>query len=70
MRASEAWVDDAFLWVRLEDGRQVGSPLAQFGRLAQASPEQLRNFRLIGRGVSIHWPDLDEDISVEGLLRS
>lgn len=61
--------DDA-LHVRLADGREISVPLAWFPRLHAASPEQRTNWRLIGGGVGIHWPDLDEDISVEGLLAS
>ena len=45
-------------------------PLAWFPRLAAASPEQRDHWKLIGRGVGIHWPDVDEDISVENLLAS
>ena len=56
------------LRVRLADGRELTVPLEWFPRLRAASADQLRNYRLIGDGVGIHWPDLDEDISVEGLL--
>jgi hypothetical protein len=55
--------------VALADGRRLSVPLAWFPRLAKASPEQLRNHELMGDGEGIHWPDLDEDVSVEGLLR-
>jgi hypothetical protein len=61
-------VSDRSLDVRLEDGRNVSVPLAWFPRLLAATPEQRDNWRLIGRGVGIHWPDLDEDISTENLL--
>ncbi len=54
------------LWVELSDGRTLGVPLAWFPRLINASPEQLANFELSPRG--IHWEELDEDISIEGLL--
>jgi hypothetical protein len=56
------------LHVRLADGREVTVPLEWFPRLRQASPEQCAHYRLIGGGVGIHWPELDEDVSVEGLL--
>ncbi len=56
------------LHVVLADGREVSAPLAWFPRLNEASDAQRRNWRLIGRGIGIHWPDLDEDISVESLL--
>ncbi len=56
------------LVVRLEDGRAVHVPLEWFPRLRDASAAQLADFRLVGQGVGIHWPQLDEDISVRGLL--
>ena len=56
------------LRVVLADGREITVPLAWFPRLQGGRDEQLKNWRLIGGGVGIHWPDLDEDISVEGLL--
>ncbi|MBA4173897.1 MAG: DUF2442 domain-containing protein [Hyphomicrobium sp.] len=55
--------------VRLADGRRLSVPLAWFPKLARATRPQLGNFELIGDGEGIHWPDLDEDISVAGLLR-
>lgn len=62
-------VDDEVLSVNLADGRRLMVPLAWFPRLIHASPSQRRNWRLIGDGLGIHWPDIDEDLSVEGLLR-
>ena len=56
------------LTVELSDGRTLSVPLAWFPRLAHASSAERKHWRLIGRGVGIHWEDLDEDISVEGLL--
>jgi hypothetical protein len=56
------------LRVDLSDGRTISVPLAWFPRLVHASPAERNNWRLIGRGHGIHWKDLDEDISVEGLL--
>jgi hypothetical protein len=56
------------LWVVTEDGRQLGVPLAHFPRLADATPEQRARWELLGRGVGVHWPDLDEDISVGRLF--
>jgi hypothetical protein len=61
---------DDRLVVILADGREVAIPLAWFPRLLEATPEQRRNWRLIGRGHGIHWPDVDEDISVASLLRA
>jgi len=59
--------DDA-LEVELRDGRSVSVPLAWYPRLAHGSEKERRNWRLIGRGEGIHWPALDEDISVASLL--
>ena len=55
--------------VSLTDGRTIIVPLAWYPRLLHASSEQLRNWRVVGGGYGIHWPDLDEDVSTEGLLR-
>jgi hypothetical protein len=56
------------LSVELSDGRSISAPLAWYPRLFHATPEERGNWRIIGRGEGIHWPDLDEDISVENLL--
>ena len=55
--------------VQLSDGREISVPLEWFPSLRNATNEQRNKWRLIGRGVGIHWEDFDEDISVEGLLR-
>ncbi len=52
----------------LSDGRTISVPIEWFPRLVHATSEERRNWRLIGRGHGIHWEDIDEDISVEGLL--
>ena len=57
------------LYVELMDGRHISAPLVWFPRLAAATQEQLAQWRTIGAGDGIHWTLLDEDISVEGLLR-
>jgi len=57
------------LHVQLSDGREISVPLEWFSSLRDATDEQRSKWRLIGKGVGIHWEDLDEDISVEGLLR-
>ena len=59
---------DASLGVTLEDGREISVPIAWFPRLRDANAAQRQNWRLIGRGEGIHWPDIDEDISAYGLL--
>jgi hypothetical protein len=56
------------LIVELTDGRTVTVPLAWYPRLLHGSQEERTNWRLIGKGEGIHWPDLDEDISVQGIL--
>jgi hypothetical protein len=61
--------DDSTLRVALADGRELSVPLEWFPRLRDATPEQRKNWRFIGRGQGIHWADVDEDISVAGLLR-
>ena len=66
MRPTKAWCDDDSLWVDLSDGRTLGVPLAWFPRLLKATPEQRSEVRLGTRG--LHWDEIDEDISIEGLL--
>jgi len=56
------------LVVELVDGRTVSVPVQWYPRLAHGSPTERQNWQIIGRGVGIHWPDLDEDIAVEDLL--
>lgn len=55
--------------VDLMDGRTISVPLEWYPRLAGASPEQLRNWTVSAAGYGIHWPDIDEDLSTEGMLR-
>ncbi|MBC7637859.1 MAG: DUF2442 domain-containing protein [Acetobacteraceae bacterium] len=62
-----AFSDDVFR-VSLDDGRELSVPLAWFPRLLHGTPAQLLGWELIGLGQGIHWPDLDEDISVAGIL--
>ena len=66
--AEKVWCDDNNLWVSLRDGRQLSVPLAYFPRLLKATPKQRKKWELSGGGVGIHWDELDEDISVAGLL--
>lgn len=60
--------DDHTMWVDLTDGRTIGIPLAWFPRLLHATPEQRRQCRIGATGRGLHWDELDEDISVPGLL--
>jgi hypothetical protein len=68
VKASEIQIKDDYLIVSLLDGRILSTPLEWFPKLRSASVEQLNNWRFIGDGEGIHWEDLDEDISIEGLL--
>ncbi len=61
-------IDDNFLHLRLADGRELSVPLAWYPKLIGASSEQRANWRWIGGGVGVHWPDIDEDLSVLGML--
>jgi len=67
--AVDVQADDTLLRVTLADGRELAAPLEWFPRLRDASQEQRDHWRLIGRGQGIHWPDVDEDVSVSSLLR-
>jgi hypothetical protein len=60
--------DQDTMWVDLADGRQLGIPLAYFPRLLRATPAQRGDYTISGGGTGLHWDDLDEDISVAGLL--
>ena len=68
-KAVDIWFTEDMLYVRLEDGREVGVPLEWFPRLIKATAEQRKNWRLIGNGVGIHWEDIDEDLSVRKLVQ-
>jgi hypothetical protein len=61
-------VDDESITARLADGRTISVPLAWSWRLAAATKEQRQHYEIIGSGHGIHWPEIDEDISVEGML--
>lgn len=67
--ASDVWFDSDMIHVRLLDGREISAPLEWFPRLRDATDEQRKNWRLIGRGIGIHWEEIDEDISVASLLQ-
>jgi len=61
-------VPDEAIIAELTDGRSISVPLTWSWRLSEATPEQRANWRIIGSGDGIHWPDVDEDISVRGML--
>jgi Protein of unknown function (DUF2442) len=67
-RVQQAVITDDSLTVELADGRTVSAPLAWYPRLLHGSQQERNTWRLIGNGEGIHWPDLDEDVSVENLL--
>ena len=67
-RVIDVTVTDDELIVQLEDGRTLAVPLVWYPRLLHGNTRERARWRFIGRGVGIHWPALDEDISVEGLL--
>ncbi len=69
IRVRDVTVTDDDLSVALMDGRTITVPLAWYPRLANATPEQHTRWEVAGAGYGIHWPDVDEDLSTEGLLR-
>jgi len=68
-RVASVKITEKFLVVDLRDGRQISVPLLWYPRLAGASSAALLNWEVCGGGYGLHWPDLDEDLSTEGLLR-
>ena len=66
--AEDVICTDDTLRVILADGREIAVPLVWFPRLQDATPDQRKDWRLIGQGIGIHWESVDEDISVESLL--
>ena len=68
LEAKEASVTEDSLRVELSDGRTLCVPLAWYPRLVHATQDERNNWELIGEGQGIRWPDLDEDLSVKGLI--
>lgn len=68
LKAHNVVVTEDSLTVDLTDGRTISVPSAWYLRLLHGKPEERSNWRLIGKGEGIHWPDLDEDLSIEGLI--
>ncbi len=66
--AQSAHVTEDAIAVALADGREISAPLAWYPRLLHATTEERANLRLIGDGEGIHWPDLDEDVSIDNLI--
>ena len=67
-RGQQVTIDDEALTVDLNDGRTITVPIAWYPRLLHGTSEERQNWRFIGDGEGIHWPDLDEDISMEGII--
>jgi hypothetical protein len=67
-RIREIFVSDEMIVAQLVDGRTISVPLSWSWRLSDATPEQRAKYEILGSGEGAHWPDLDEDISVEGML--
>jgi hypothetical protein len=68
VRANNVVITSDSLTVELNDGRSISAPLAWYPRLLHGTPEERKNWRLIGNAEGVHWPDLDEDISIQNLL--
>ena len=67
-RIQKIEVTEDAITARLVDGRIISVPLAWSWRLSEATPEQRQRYEIIGDGMGVHWPDVDEDISAEGML--
>ena len=68
VRVKNISVTEDTITAQLMDGRIISVPLAWSWRLSEATPKQRANWRMIGEGHGVHWPDIDEDISAEGML--
>lgn len=68
-RVKKIHINQEMLTVDMMDGRSISVPLAWYPRLLNATVKQKKNYRISAGGYGIHWPDIDEDLSVEGLLR-
>jgi len=67
-RVKDVTVTDELITFHLMDGRVISVPLAWSWRLSESTPEQRKNFEIIGDGQGVHWPEVDEDLSAEGML--
>jgi hypothetical protein len=68
-RVADVSIRKERLTVTLRDGRTISAPLSWYPRLQRATPKQRKNWQIAGGGFGIHWPEIDEDLSTEGLLR-
>ncbi|MBW6491639.1 MAG: DUF2442 domain-containing protein [Lentimicrobium sp.] len=67
-KALKAWYKNGYVYLVLSDRKQVSFPVELNEKLRNASPEQLTNIEIICNGTGLHWPDLDEDLSVTGIM--
>jgi hypothetical protein len=67
-KAISIWFTEDMLYIRLSDGRELGTPLEWFPKLKNATESQKGKWKLIGKGIGIHWEEIDEDLSVKELL--
>jgi hypothetical protein len=68
-KIQDVMTTDDHITVSFDDGRILSFPLKWYPRLVRATPAQRRNWKLLGRGMGVHWPDVDEDLSAEGFLK-
>ena len=67
-KAIRAWVSDRKVWVELDDGREIGFPVDRYRRLKDADQDQLSRVRIEARGAALRWDEIDEDLSIAGIL--
>ena len=67
-RVVRAWIDGRKVWIELDDGREIGFPADKYRRLKDASNESLSKVRIEARGKALRWEELDEDLSIDGIL--
>ena len=67
-RAVRAWAEDGSICIQLDDQREIRFPASKNKRLVDGLPQQLNNIEIICGGTGLHWPDLDEDLSVIGII--
>ncbi|RRA98799.1 DUF2442 domain-containing protein [Larkinella rosea] len=68
LKVTAVWFDTEKVYFDLTDGKTIGSPLSWFPRLNKASDSQRQNWRLVAGGYGVHWEEIDEDLSAEGML--
>jgi len=66
--AVRVWINDCKVWIELDDGREIGFPVDKYRRLRDADNEQLEKVKIEAHGKALRWEELDEDLSIEGIL--